>query len=90
MTERAVVRHISLDPRTLVDDASLSVTDAEIRDYYRANPERLRVVNKVVDAISLAETEVRANAFRASLAARCLAPSGRVEQGPGSGHVIRR
>ena len=37
-------------------------------DFYRANPERLRVVNKVVDAISLAETEVRANAFRTSLA----------------------
>jgi hypothetical protein len=35
-------------------------------DYYRAHPDRLRVVNKVVDAISLAETEVRANAFRAS------------------------
>jgi hypothetical protein len=35
-------------------------------DFYRANPDRLRVVNKVVDAISLAETEIRANAFRAS------------------------
>jgi hypothetical protein len=34
--------------------------------YYRANPDRVRVLNKVVDAISLAETEVRANAFRAS------------------------
>jgi hypothetical protein len=37
-------------------------------DYYRAHPDRLRVVNKVVDAISLAETEVRANAFRARFA----------------------
>ena len=37
-------------------------------DYYRAHPDRLRVVNKVVDAISLAETEIRANAFRTSYA----------------------
>lgn len=37
-------------------------------NYYRAHPNRLRVENKVVDAISLAETEVRANAFRASFA----------------------
>ena len=36
--------------------------------YYRVNPDHLRVVNKVVDAISLAETEIRANAFRASYA----------------------
>ena len=35
-------------------------------DYYWAHPDRLRVMNKVIDAISLAETEVRANAFRAS------------------------
>ena len=34
-------------------------------EYYRANPGRLRVVNKIVDPISLAETSVRANAFRA-------------------------
>ncbi len=34
--------------------------------YYRDNPDRLRVVNKVVDAISQAETEIRANAFRAT------------------------
>ena len=34
-------------------------------EYYRAHPDRLRVVNKVVDDISLAETEIRANAFRA-------------------------
>ncbi|MCA9772032.1 MAG: hypothetical protein KC466_06460 [Myxococcales bacterium] len=33
-------------------------------EYYRAHPDRIRVVNKVVDAIGLAETEVRANAFR--------------------------
>jgi len=37
-------------------------------DYYRAHPDRIRVVNKVVDAISLAETEIRANAFRARFA----------------------
>lgn len=58
--------------------------------YYRDNPDRLRVVNKVVDPISLAETEIRANAFRASFAAkaeyyqditsnRFLAPFGIVE-----------
>jgi hypothetical protein len=35
-------------------------------DFYRTNPDRLRVVDKVVDPISLAETEIRANAFRAS------------------------
>ena len=34
-------------------------------DYYRSHPDRLRVVNKVLDAVSLAETEIRANAFRA-------------------------
>jgi hypothetical protein len=34
-------------------------------DYYRANPGRLRVVNKVADPISLAETSIRANAYRA-------------------------
>ncbi len=37
-------------------------------DYYREHPDRIRVVNKVVDEISLAETEIRANAFRASFA----------------------
>jgi hypothetical protein len=37
-------------------------------DFYRANPERIRVVDKVVDAIAIAETEIRANAFRASFA----------------------
>ncbi|HET6519665.1 MAG TPA: hypothetical protein VFG47_07565 [Geminicoccaceae bacterium] len=36
--------------------------------YYRANPDRLRVIDKVVDVISLAETEIRANAFRTPLA----------------------
>jgi hypothetical protein len=39
-------------------------------DFYRANPDRIRVVDKVVDAISLAETEIRANAFRAALGAK--------------------
>ena len=33
--------------------------------YYHSHPDRLRVVNKVVDAVSIAETEIRANAFRA-------------------------
>lgn len=58
--------------------------------YYRDNPDRLRVVNKIVDPISLAETEIRANAFRASFHAkaayyqditsnRFLAPFGIVE-----------
>ena len=36
--------------------------------YYQAHPDRLRVVNKVVDDISLAETEIRANAFSAGFA----------------------
>ncbi|MBZ0253360.1 MAG: hypothetical protein K8I02_08480, partial [Candidatus Methylomirabilis sp.] len=39
-------------------------------DYYRANPGRLRVVDKVVDGISLAETQVRADAFRAAFDAK--------------------
>lgn len=39
-------------------------------EFYRAHPDRVRVVNKVVDAISLAETEVRANAFRSSFSAK--------------------
>jgi hypothetical protein len=34
--------------------------------YYRRHPKRLRVVNKVLDAISLAETEFRANAYRST------------------------
>jgi hypothetical protein len=36
--------------------------------FYRANKNALRVINKSVDAISLAETRVRANAYRATLA----------------------
>ena len=39
-------------------------------DYYRANPDRLRIANKVVDAISIEETKIRANAFRATYAAK--------------------
>jgi hypothetical protein len=39
-------------------------------EFYRDHPDRVRVVNKVVDAISLAETEVRANAFRSSFSAK--------------------
>lgn len=37
-------------------------------DFYRAHPNALRVVNKVVDAPSLGETLARANAFRKTLA----------------------
>jgi len=33
-------------------------------DYYRRHPGRLRVIDKVLDRISLAETEFRADAFR--------------------------
>ena len=44
----------------------LQIVDRTDFDYYRQNPDRLRVINKVVDPISLAETEVRANAFSAS------------------------
>lgn len=42
------------------------IVDRTDFDFYQQNPKILRVINKVVDAISLAETEVRANAFRAS------------------------
>jgi hypothetical protein len=37
-------------------------------DFYRANKNALRVVNKVIDPISLAETMVRADAYRWTLA----------------------
>lgn len=43
------------------------VTDTTDYDFYRANPDALRVVNRVVDPISLAETRMRANAYRFSL-----------------------
>jgi len=39
-------------------------------EFYRTHPDRVRVVNKVVDPISLAETEVRANAFRSSFSVK--------------------
>ncbi|MBI5511272.1 MAG: hypothetical protein HY903_21125 [Deltaproteobacteria bacterium] len=39
-------------------------------DFYRAHPNALRVVNKVVDDISLLETLSRANAFKDTLAAK--------------------
>ena len=48
----------------------LQIVDRTDFDYYQQNPNRLRVINKVVDPISLAETEIRANAFRTSLAAK--------------------
>ncbi len=38
--------------------------------FYRENPKALRVVNKGIDAISLQETKSRADAFRATLAAK--------------------
>jgi hypothetical protein len=44
----------------------LKIQDRTDFDYYQQNPDRLRVINKVVDPISLAETAVRANAFRLS------------------------
>ena len=45
----------------------LQIVDRTDFDYYQQNPNWLRVINKVVDPISLAETEVRANAFSASM-----------------------
>ncbi len=59
-------------------------------EYYRNHPDRLRIVNKIVDDISIAETEIRANAFRAlfhekaryyqeQLTTRFLGSHGRVE-----------
>ena len=43
-------------------------TDLTDFDFYRAHPNALRVVDKVVDAPSLGETLARANAFRKTLA----------------------
>ncbi len=48
----------------------LQILDRTDYDYYQQNPDWLRVINKIVDPISLAETEVRANAFRASLTSK--------------------
>jgi hypothetical protein len=48
----------------------LQILDRTDYDYYQQNPNWLRVINKIVDPISLAETEVRANAFRASLTSK--------------------
>ena len=43
-------------------------TDLTDLDFYRAHPNALRVIDKVVDAPSLGETLARANAFRKTLA----------------------
>jgi len=50
-------------------------------EYYREHPERIRVVNKVVDEISLAETEIRANAFRAGFAEKAVHYQGIMDSG---------
>jgi hypothetical protein len=36
-------------------------------DFYRSNPDQIRLVDTVIDPISLAEEEIRASAFRSSL-----------------------
>jgi peptidyl-prolyl cis-trans isomerase D len=40
MTETATVRFLSVDPRQIIPDADVQVSDAEIRTYYRANPDQ--------------------------------------------------
>lgn len=44
------------------------VVDKTDFDFYRANPNALRVIDKSIDAISLGETLSRANAYRKTLA----------------------
>ena len=61
------VQHYVDDP-AFQEAVHYQVVERTDFDFYQAHPDRLRVVNKVVDAISLAETEIRANAFRASYA----------------------
>ena len=44
-----------------------AISDTTDFDFYQQNPDRLRVVNKVIDGISLQETRVRADAYKWSL-----------------------
>lgn len=43
------------------------VVDRTDFEFYRSNPHQIRLVDRVVDPISLAEEEIRASAFRSSL-----------------------
>lgn len=64
----AVAPYVShLDFQAAVHGYTIDRTDAQ---FYRDHPNALRVVQKVVDPISLQETLSRANAFRYTLAAK--------------------
>lgn len=65
--ELPAVEPFTTDPR-FQRAVHFKVVDRTDFDFYREQPNRLRVINKVVDAISLAETELTANAFRTLLA----------------------
>lgn len=54
-----------VDHPAFQDAVHYQVVERTDFDYYRAHPDRIRVVNKVADAIGLEETAIRANAFRA-------------------------
>jgi peptidyl-prolyl cis-trans isomerase D len=79
MTEQVAVRHISIEPRSIVDDAEVTITDAEIRDYYRANPDRFRrdarasiryvVIDRTASAADSAAALERATRVREEIAA---------------------
>ncbi len=47
-----------------------AMTDRTDHAFYQANPQRLRVVNKVIDPISLQETLARADAYKWTLAGK--------------------
>jgi len=47
-----------------------AISDRTDFEYYREHPDRLRVVDKVIDPISVHETLIRADAYRASLGAK--------------------
>jgi hypothetical protein len=47
-----------------------AISDTTDFDFYQQNPNRLRVVNKIIDPISLQETLVRADAYKWTLAGK--------------------
>lgn len=55
------------------------IVDKTDYEFYRANPNALRVINKSVDAISLGEALSRANAYRKSLAEKAAGFDAEVE-----------
>jgi peptidyl-prolyl cis-trans isomerase D len=87
--ETATVRYLSIDPAGIVADDELSVSDAEIRSFYRANQEQFRrEAQATVRYVSFDRTPQAADS--AAALQRAIAIRDEIRDGADFGDVARR